>query len=78
MNHPGIKAKTDKLKELQRALGANDSGMAELIGCTRQTYRRAIEGGTVSAAFIAKVSLKFQVPFDTYFETTSQTDKNAA
>lgn len=71
MTNPGIKAKTEKLTGLQKALGANDSGMAEMIGCTRQTYRRAIEGNTVSAAFVAKVSLKFQVPFDTYFETTA-------
>ena len=65
----GIKAKTAELRELQKTLGKNDSGMADLIGCTRSTYRHAVEGENVSAGFMAKVSLAFNVPFDRYFHT---------
>lgn len=66
----GIKAKADKLAELQASLGKNDSAMAELIGCERQTYRNAKAGHNVSAGFVAKVTLAFNVPLDYYFRTT--------
>ena len=67
----GIKAKTEELRALQESLKKNDSGMAELIGCTRTTYRNAIEGENVSAGFMARVSVAFNVPFDQYFQTVS-------
>lgn len=68
MEQPAIKAKVDKLTALQKSLGHNDSAMAQLIGCTRQTYRNALEGKNVSAGFIARLTLALRVPFDTYFE----------
>ena len=74
----GIKAKTTELRALQRSLKKNDSGMAELIGCTRKTYRNAIDGENVSAGFMAKVSVAFNVPFDTYFHTAPAAEPLAA
>lgn len=67
MNMPAIRAKSQKLAELQSALDLSDQAMAEKIGCSRQTWKHAVEGENVSAGFIAKVSKTFQVPFDTYF-----------
>ena len=75
---PGIKAKTEELRALQRSLKKNDSGMAELIGCTRKTYRSATEGENVSAGFMAKVSVAFNVPFDQYFHTAPIQEEVAA
>lgn len=65
----GIKAKQARLRELQKALGKNDSGMAELIGCTRKTYSSAANGDNVSAGFMAKFSVAFGTNYDHYFET---------
>lgn len=67
----GIKAKTEDLRALQESLKKNDSGMAELIGCTRTTYRNATDGENVSAGFMARVSVAFNVPFDQYFQTAA-------
>lgn len=70
----GVKAKTEALKTLQATLRKNDSGMAQLIGCTRGTYRNAIDGENVSASFMARVSVAFNVPFDQYFQTSDTPD----
>lgn len=71
MNTPAIKAKTEKLIELQKALGYSDQVMADKIRVSRHTWRSAIEGKNVSAGFIAKVTVAFQVPFDQYFHTAA-------
>lgn len=68
MKRPAVKAKAEKLIQLQKALGFSDQAMADKVHCTRQTWRNAIEGENVSAGFIARVSVAFQVPFDTYFQ----------
>lgn len=77
MDHPAIRAKVDNLTSLQKSLGHNDTGMADFIGCTRQTWRSALEGKNVSAGFIARLTLATQAPFDTYFKVNTP-DKNAA
>lgn len=74
----GIKAKTEELLALQRTLGKNDSEMATFIGCTRKTYRSATEGENVSAGFMARVSIAFNVPFDKYFHTSPEGNAVAA
>lgn len=68
MNTAAIKAKSEKLADLQKSLHASDQAMADKVHCTRQTWRSALNGENVSAGFVAKVSLAFQVPFDTYFK----------
>lgn len=68
----GIKAKTEQLTGLQSALGKTNSEMAKLIGCTRKTYQSAINGENVSAGFMARVTLAFNVPFDRYFCIASE------
>lgn len=65
----GIKAKAEKLQQLQATLGKTNAEMAELIGVSRKTLENALEGGTVSSTFMAKVSVTFGISFDTYFET---------
>lgn len=78
VEQPAIKAKVDKLADLQKSLGHNDTAMAALIGCTRQTYRNALEGKNVSAGFIARLTLVMQVPFDTYFELSTENENTSA
>lgn len=71
----GIKAKP-ALRDLQRALGKNNSEMAKLVKCSRKTWESAISGGRVSPIFMAKVTDVFDCTLDTYFETTR--DEKAA
>ncbi|MCL0120657.1 hypothetical protein [Corynebacterium pygosceleis] len=69
-----IKVKTDKIRDLQKILGYSDIRMAKEIGVTRATYDRAINGGSISARFIAGATVAFRTPFDAlfYIETAEQ------
>ena len=64
-----IRVRTDRMKNLTEIHGLNESEAARRIGCSRQTYRRAIGGENVSAGFVAGACLSFGVPFDALFHT---------
>ncbi|MEJ6019846.1 hypothetical protein [Corynebacterium sp. H113] len=67
--HYAIKVKRDEMRNLQKLTRKNESEMATVIGVSRGTYRRAMDGENVSAAFVAGASLGFRVPFDALFYT---------
>ncbi|MEW4620735.1 hypothetical protein CHU72_08400 [Corynebacterium sp. LK12] len=73
-----VKVKREQMNELRRLTRKNETEMAKTIGVSRGTYRRAMEGENVSAAFIAGASLGFQVPFDSLFYTVETATKQAA
>lgn len=73
-----VKVKREQMSELRRLTRKNETEMAKTIGVSRGTYRRAMEGENVSAAFIAGASLGFHVPFDSLFYTVETTAKQAA
>ena len=73
-----VKVKREQMSELRRLTRKNETEMAKTIGVSRGTYRRAMEGENVSAAFIAGASLGFQVPFDSLFYTVETKAKQAA
>ena len=73
-----IKVKKDRMAELRKLTAKNESEMAEAIGVSRNTYRRAMEGENVSAAFVAGASIGFQVPFDSLFYTVANAEHAVA
>jgi HTH-type transcriptional regulator/antitoxin PezA len=73
-----VKVKREQMSELRRLTRKNETEMAKTIGVSRGTYRRAMEGENVSAAFIAGASLGFRVPFDSLFYTVEMKTKQAA
>ena len=62
-----IVADTDQLTHLAQMYKLTESKMAQRIGVTPQTYRRALAGEPVSAAFVAGVSIAFGTPFESIF-----------
>lgn len=75
MNHMTkvIKLNTEAMKTLVRTLGLSESQAAERIGVKRQTFVRAMEGGNVSAAFVAGVLIGFGLEdFGQMFYTTTR------
>lgn len=73
-----VKVKREQMSELRRLARKNETEMAKTIGVSRGTYRRAMEGENVSAAFIAGASLGFRVPFDSLFYTVEMKTQQAA
>lgn len=73
-----IRVKTDQMKELKKLHKLSEIELAKRIGVSTQTVRRAMDGATVSAAFVAGACLYFRTPFETLFEPVGENQKVAA
>ncbi|WP_411707790.1 hypothetical protein ACLI1L_000161 [Corynebacterium sp. LaCa117] len=62
-----IRVKANEMRKLSELYKLNASGMAERIGVNRETYLRAMEGGNVSASFVAGATLGFGIEFSSLF-----------
>lgn len=77
MTH-SIKVRTDRMESLAEVHNLTPAGMAERIGVTEQTYKRAMSGENVSAAFVAGATLAFGIDFAALFTSVSAPQTNAA
>lgn len=73
-----IRVKTNAMQTLRELHKKNETGMAKTIGCSRNTYIRAMNGENVSAAFVAGAAVGLGVPFDTLFYVTDNDAEAAA
>lgn len=62
-----LKVRQEQMKKLVELHGLSETAAAKKIGVGRQTYRRAMAGENVSAAFAAGAVLAFEVPFQNLF-----------
>ena len=73
-----IRIRTEAMESLTKTLGLNASQAAERIGVKRQTFIRGMEGGNVSAAFVAGTLVGFGLrDFNQMFYTVA-TEQQAA